>query len=258
MRINLLLSRRISLIAASGFFFISLIFVAFLPLERSVFLLLFLSILTLFLTFRVFGFKKMLLGILTPLVYLTSTYFVFIKFPLINLPFKLALAVVFSVFYYYLLLSVNAVLVSALENKFFPLLRVGKTLLYITTLFAAFLAYTIIYKFEYIFIFYFLSVFLVTFLLSIAYFWTQKVGAGEYVIKPAFFESLIISVLVSEVALALSFFPTESFFRALFASSSFYVLLGLSDSITTHRVNRRMYIEYILIFVAVFVILVIS
>ena len=255
----MILSRRISLITASGVFFISLLFATVFPADRNIFQLLFLSIITLALAFRVFGAKLIFLGVLTPLVYLVSTYFVFIKFPLINVSFKLVLCAVFSVFYYYLLLSVNAVLVSAMESKSFPLLRVGKTVIYITTLFAAFLAYTIIYKFEYIFIFYFLAVFAVTFLLSVEYFWSQRVGEGDSKIsKPSFFESLIISVFVSEVALALSFFPTESFFRALFASASFYALLGLSESIISHRINKRMYVEYALILVSVFAILVIA
>lgn len=254
----MILSRRISLITPSIVFFVSLIFVAFFPKERSIFSLLLLSIISLGMAFRIFGFKRLLLGSLTPLVYLVSTYAVFIKFPLVTLPFKLILSAVFSVFYYYLLLSVNAILVSLLESKSFPLLRVGKTVIYITTLFAAFLSYTIIYKFEYIFIFYFFSVFVVTFLLSLEYFWSQKVGVEDTkAIKPAFFESLIISVVTSEMALALSFFPAEAFFRALLASSTFYVLLGLSEGVMSHKINKRMYVEYALILFAVFAILIV-
>jgi len=255
----MILSRRLSLITASIIFSISLVFVAIFPNDKNVFLLLFLAILTLALSFRIFGWKRLLFGSLTPLVYLVSTYFVFIKFPLVNISFKLILTAVFSVFYYYLLLSVNAILISALESKSFPLLRVGKTVIYITTLFAAFLGYTIIYKFEYIFIFYTLSVFIVTFLLSLEYFWSQKIGVeNASSVKPSFFESMIISVFVSEVATALSFFPTEAFFRALFASTSFYVLLGLSESIMSHKTTTKMYVEYILILVAVFAILVVA
>ncbi|PJE51789.1 hypothetical protein COV27_01450 [candidate division WWE3 bacterium CG10_big_fil_rev_8_21_14_0_10_39_14] len=256
----MILSRRISLITATALFLVSLIFVAFFPSATQVFLLLSLSALTLVLAFRVFGAKLLWIGILAPLVYLASTYFVFIKFPLINLPFKLALCAVFSVFYYYLLLSVNTVLLCSLENKSFPLLRAGKTVIYITTLFAAFLSYTVIYKFEYIFIFYFSSVFAVTFLLSVEYFWSQKVGVGEDAGKKNLdlFEPLIISIFVSEMAALLSFFPTEAFFRALAASSTFYVLLGLSENIASHKITKKMYLEYILILIIIFVILVVA
>jgi len=245
------LTRRVSLVTASSSLFISLLFISFFPSFEEVFLFLFFSLLVLVLSFRVFG-RLLLYSILTPAVYVISTFFVFVKFPLLNVPFKIILAAIFTVFYYYSLLSVNTILVSFIERKDFPLIRVGKTLIYITTLVTAFLAFTIIYKFEYIFLFYLISVFLVSFGLGLNYFWSQKTE-GKYL-----FESFIIAILVTEVAVALTFFPAEAFFRALFASSVFYILIGIVENIFLHRGSVRIYLEYALIFTVVLVLLVLG
>ena len=230
-------------------YFIALLFVFYFPNEQKVFAFLGVSVLTLFAVFRVFGLKTLFLSVLTPLVYVGSTFFVFLEFPQVVAPFKIILTLLFSAFYYYLLLSVNSLCIAAFEKKTFPLVRVGKTLIYVTTLFASFLSATIMYKFEYNSSFYFFIAFLVSFLLSLEYFWSQQVGV-------LFFESLLISLIVAEISLALSFYPAEAFFRGLFVASTFFALLGIAESIISHKINRRIYLQYIFILLFVLIILI--
>ena len=142
------LGRRYSILASCVFFLLSLCLLSFFNWHRVLFILLGFDILSIFLAFRVFNFKHLIIAVLLPIFYTCASFFIFIEFPFLNLYFKLALCIAFTFFLYYLYLSVNTILVSAYENKSFPVLRAGKSTFFWLTVITAFLLFTVIYKQE--------------------------------------------------------------------------------------------------------------
>lgn|SRR3989344_1543104 len=198
-----------------------------------------------------------------PLIFIFSSFYVLNYFPNLNVFFKLAFGVFSSFVYYFLLLSYNVFFVVEEKGSSIPLLRPARTAFLLIEIVALFLFLTSLYKFvlpepltEGTFLFQAVIIGFVTYYFVEQYWFSQNLE--QEVISFVGNESLTISFMITISAISLSFFSTESFFRALALSTVFYVSITFFQSVVTHKLNRLQYIEYIVIFLIVICFLLIA
>lgn len=160
---------------------------------------------------------------------------------------RLPVATLFGLMFYLLLLAQNVFNVASLRT--IPLYRAASTASFLFTLLSAFFLFNVIYAFNLWFFWNGLIVFITCFPLILQVLWTlnmeDKVSAAIIV------QSFILSLILGELALAFSFWPTPNTIWPLILSSSMYVLLGLSTQILRGKASRRVVFEYLGIGVAV-------
>lgn len=163
---------------------------------------------------------------------------------------RLPVAASFGLMFYLLLLAQNVFNVASLRT--IPLYRAASTASFLFTLLSAFFLFNVIYAFNLLFIWNGVAVFLISFPLILQVLWSlnmeDKVSAAIWV------QSLILSLVLGELGLAFSFWPTPTTIWPLILSSAMYVLLGLTTQILKGRVNRRVVMEYLGIGVAVLIV----
>lgn len=160
---------------------------------------------------------------------------------------RLPVAVAFGLTFYLLLLAQNVYNVASLRT--IPLYRAASTASFLFTLLAAFFLYHVITAFNLLFIWNALLVTLVSFPLILQVIWSinieDKIKIREVV------QSIILSLILGELALSFSFWPSSATIKSLGLSSAMYVLLGLTTGVLKGRMNRRVVWEYISIGVIV-------
>lgn len=160
---------------------------------------------------------------------------------------RLPVAFIFGLMFYLLLLAQNVFNVASLRT--IPLYRAASTASFLFTLLSAFFIYHVIFAFNLLFLWNGVAVALVSFLLILQVLWTitmeDRIGAGIVV------QSFILSLILGELALGFSFWPSPTTIWSLSLSSAMYVLLGLTTQQLRGRLNRRVVWEYICIGTAV-------
>lgn len=159
---------------------------------------------------------------------------------------RLPVAFIFGLMFYLLLLAQNVFNVASLRT--IPLYRAASTASFLFTLLSAFFIYHVIFAFNLLFLWNGVAVTLVSFLLILQVLWTiamEDSGAGIVV------QSFILSLILGELALGFSFWPSPTTIWSLSLSSAMYVLLGLSTQVLRGRVTRRLVWEYVCIGTAV-------
>ena len=163
---------------------------------------------------------------------------------------RLPVALAFGLTFYLLLLAQNVFNVACLRT--IPLYRAASTASFLFTLLSAFFIYHVIFAFNLLFLWNGLSVAAVSFLLILQVLWSiqmeDRIGAAIVV------QSFILSLILGEIALSFSFWPTPVTIWSLSLSSAMYVLLGLTTQELRGRMNRRVVWEYIGLGVSVFLI----
>ncbi|OGE27840.1 hypothetical protein A2867_01955 [Candidatus Daviesbacteria bacterium RIFCSPHIGHO2_01_FULL_40_11] len=163
---------------------------------------------------------------------------------------RLPVALAFGLTFYLLLLAQNVFNVASLRT--IPLYRAASTASFLFTLLSAFFIYHVIFAFNLLFLWNGLSVAAVSFLLILQVLWSiqmeDRIGAAIVV------QSFILSLILGEIALSFSFWPTPVTIWSLSLSSAMYVLLGLTTQELRGRMNRRVVWEYIGLGVSVFLI----
>ncbi|MDO8573932.1 MAG: hypothetical protein Q7R77_04230 [Candidatus Daviesbacteria bacterium] len=156
---------------------------------------------------------------------------------------RLPVAFIFGLTFYLLLLAQNVFNVASLRT--IPLYRAASTASFLFTLLAAFFIYHVIFAFNLLFIWNGVVVFLVSFPLILQVLWSirmeDKLSGGVVM------QSFILSLVLGELALSFSFWPSAATIWALSLSSAMYVLLGLTTQFLRGRLNRRVGWEYIVI-----------
>lgn len=156
---------------------------------------------------------------------------------------RLPVATLFGLLFYLLLLAQNVFNVASLRT--IPLYRAASTASFLFTLLSAFFIYHVIFAFNLLFLWNGLAVFLVSFPLSLQVLWSiqmeDKIGSAVLV------QSLILSLILGELALSFSFWPFSktSVVWAMSLSSAMYVLLGLTTHILRGKISRRVIWEYL-------------
>lgn len=160
---------------------------------------------------------------------------------------RLPVALGFGLMFYLLLLAQNVFNVASLRT--IPLYRAASTASFLFTLLSAFFLFNVIYAFNLWFFWNGIAVFLISFPLILQVLWSIQME--DKVSTAIFVQSFILSLIIGELALAFSFWPTPNTIWPLILSSSMYVLLGLTTQVLRAKVNRRVVWEYLGIGVAV-------
>lgn len=144
---------------------------------------------------------------------------------------------------YSLFLSENIFSVAAIRT--IQLYRAASAVSFLLTLFTAFLLYDTVFSFRLPFFLNTLLVFLVSFFLFLHGIWIVKLE--EKVSGKLLSYSFLLSLMIAEISLVLSFWPTSIALSSLFLTSLLYVLLGLGQACLSDRLFKRTVREYLLV-----------
>lgn len=161
---------------------------------------------------------------------------------------RLPVLVIYSIGMYAIMLTANIFCVSVVRS--IALLRAAKSVSFVMTLFSAFFLYDALFSIKSSIVVNSMASFLIAFLLSLPVYWsvllTPKVDR-EVVVS-----SLITSYLMAASAVALYFWPATVAVSSIFATSSLYVLIGLTQA----HLDKRLFVsttrEYLLVGAVVF------
>lgn len=156
---------------------------------------------------------------------------------------RLPVAAIFGLMFYLLLLSQNVFNVAAIRT--IPLYRAASTASFLFTLLSAFFIFIVIYAFNLLFLWNGAVVFLISFPLMLQVLWT--IDMEDRILPAVLIQSFVLSFILGELALSLSFWPMNNIIWSLSLSSTMYVLLGLTIQFLRGRQNRREVWEYAVI-----------
>ena len=163
---------------------------------------------------------------------------------------RLPVAILFGLTFYLLILAQNVFNVAAIRT--IPLYRAASTAAFLFTLLSIFFIFNVVYAFNLPFYWNGMLIFAISFPLILQVLWQLKMEDRVAVATVA--QSLILSLIMGEIALSLSFWPTLTTIWSLALASSLYVLLGLTTQVLRGRDNSRVIMEYLLIGLAVFLV----
>lgn len=157
---------------------------------------------------------------------------------------KLPVALFFGLSFYLLLLAQNVFNVAAIRT--IPLYRAASTAAFVLTVFSALCLYSVIQALNLAFYWNGILIVLVSFPLILQLLWSTKM---EDIVSPLIVaQSIILSLLIGELSLVLSFWPSSanvrSFAIASVLTSVMYVLVGITTHHLRERLGRREVWEY--------------
>lgn len=171
------------------------------------------------------------------------------------LPTSLFTAVPVIIFYllgmYVLFLSENIFSVSSIRT--IQLARSSIAVSFLLSLIISFLSFDTVLSFRLPFYFNGILAFLISFLIFIHGCWA--VNLEEKINKNLFIYSLILSLGLGEIGMAISFWPVSVTLGSVFLASIVYVFLGLSQAKLSERLFKNTIREYIVVVGAVFFVL---
>ena len=154
---------------------------------------------------------------------------------------RLPVAAIFGLTFYLLLLSQNVFNVAAIRT--IPLYRAASTAAFLFSLLSAFFLYNVIHAFNLLFFWNGLLVFIISFPLILQVLWSIQME--DRISISVFVQSLILSLVLGELALCFSFWPMATTIWSLSLSSAMYVLLGLTTQVLRGRATKRVVWEYL-------------
>jgi len=156
---------------------------------------------------------------------------------------RLPVAAIFGLTFYLLLLAQNVFNVASLRT--IPLYRAASTASFLFTLLSAFFIFHVISAFNLFFLWNGVVVAVVSFLLILQVLWTLEME--DTISVAIIIQSLILSLILGELALSFSFWPSPTTIWSLSLSSAMYVLLGLTTQYLRGKMTKRMMWEYLII-----------
>lgn len=184
-------------------------------------------------------------SLVTPALFCLSTGFVQYLFPRIPLWFKFVFLLGFFFSFYLFLLVLNIFFVVRKKGGI-PLLRPAKTALFLLTVLTFFLGSSVLLKGVPLFSAQLTILALLSFALGLSLFFFFS--PGESLNTSRVLASLLISFLVAQSFISLSFFPQKSFFRALSLTAAFYAFLGAGEAYLFHRLEKKIALDFFFIF----------
>lgn len=155
---------------------------------------------------------------------------------------RLPVSIVFFISFYSLLLSQNVFSIASIRT--IPLYRAASTVSFLFTLITAFFLFNVVSGFDLTFFENGLLVAAITFPLVLQIFWTVEM---EKVTLLILVYSLIISLIVGESAVALSFWPVAPTIWSIFLATLIYVLVAQTTEYMRDRLTKRVMFEYIFV-----------
>lgn len=167
---------------------------------------------------------------------------------------KLVFLAVFIVGYYASLLTSNILNVAAVRS--IQLLRVAHSIGFLVTVTSALFFYIVIASFHQSSFVNFAAIFFVTFPLSLQAIWSVNLETkiGEQIRS----FSLLIALVLAEIAWVMSFWPVGVSIFALFLAAVFYELVGIVQYHLGEKLSPRIANEFIIVAVAVFLLTIIT
>ena len=196
---------------------------------------------------------KWLTLLVLPMMYTLGVGFSYFLLPVRWIT-RLPVALLYAVGLYALLLTENIYNVAAVRT--IQLLRAAHAVGFLLTLITAFLLFQTFLSFHFPFWLNFVGVFLITLPLVLQALWAVNLEEG--ISKTVAIYSLFFSLLVAEVALAFSFWPLNLSLWVLFLVAIIYALLGVGQQYLKGRLFRRTAIEFFLVPIFIFFILLFS
>lgn len=153
---------------------------------------------------------------------------------------RLSVAFLFGLIFYTLLLSQNVFNVASIRT--IPLYRVASTTVFVLTLITAYLLFNVLFSLDLPFIGNGVGAWALSFLLIMQIIWSIDMEGLSGVI---WVYSAILSLVVGEVALVLSFWPISNSMASLVLSTIMFITMGVSTHTLRERLNRGMVLEYL-------------
>ena len=163
---------------------------------------------------------------------------------------RLPVAFLFGLTFYLLLLAQNVFNVASLRT--IPLYRAASTASFLFTLLSAFFIYHVIFAFNLLFLWNGVLVAAVSFPLILQVLWSIQME--DRITAAIVIQSFILSLILGELALSFSSWPSPTTIWSLSLSSAMYVLLGLTTQRLRGRLSNRAVWEYMCIGAAVLLI----
>ncbi|MBI4100369.1 hypothetical protein HY439_01375 [Candidatus Microgenomates bacterium] len=167
---------------------------------------------------------------------------------------RLPVATLYAIGMYALLLTENIYNVAAIRT--IQLLRAAHAVGFLITLVTAFLLFQSLFSFHLAYWGIFFGVFIISLPLVFQALWAVKLEEG--ITEPVAIYSFSIALILSEIALMLSFWPLNISLYTLFLIGMFYALLGVGQQYLTGRLFKKTILEFFVVPVIVFLILLIS
>lgn len=159
---------------------------------------------------------------------------------------RLPVAFIFGLLFYLLLLAQNVFNVAAIRT--IPLYRAASTTTFLFTVFTAFCIYSVIGALNLPFYWNTVLTFVISLMLVLPILWSAEMK--DLIDSEVLAQSIIISLVLAEISLVLSFWPTHSSIRPYAVgsalTSSIYVLLGLTSHYLKGRLTGREVVEYLI------------
>jgi len=155
---------------------------------------------------------------------------------------------------YALLLTENIFSVAAIRT--IQLFRAAQAVGFLLTLVTAFFLYDTILSFRLSFWTNALLVFIISFPLILQALWSVKLE--DYISPKVWLFSFVLSLVLAEVACAISFWPVNIASGSLFLVTMMYIILGLSQQHFARRLFPRTVQEYLGVGIAVLVIILLT
>lgn len=165
---------------------------------------------------------------------------------------RLPVAVAYMVGMYALLLTENIYNVAAIRT--IQLLRAAHAVGFLVTLITAFLLFQTFFSFHFPFWANFLGIFFVTLPLVLQALWAVTLEEG--ITQPVAIYSSFFSLISAEIALVFSFWPVRVPILALFLVAVMYAFLGVGQQHLSGRLLRRAAIEFFLVPLFIFFVLI--
>ena len=161
--------------------------------------------------------------------------------------YKQIIIIAYVIIFFLIMMGIRGIILN-LEYKIKP--RLTYNILISTTIITAFLGYATIWAFYFYFYFYFnFSVYLMLSLIFIftAILFYQLIHLTGILGMRTFIFALIASLLITEIAWLISFWPVEYIFSALLILVCFYVMWGVMHHKFEETLTKRLLFEYLII-----------
>lgn len=182
---------------------------------------------------------KAILLLILPVLYVVSFPAFYFLFKYVRWLTRLPAALFFGISLYWLILSQN--ILNVASDRAIPLYRAASTANFVYTVFSFILIVSIIFSLNLPFFWNGVLVALLSFPLSLQSLWSIKM---EKLDAQIVVYSFVISLILGESAVALSFWPQASLITALYINSIYYIFLGILSEYLRDRLRKRIIIEY--------------
>ena len=183
--------------------------------------------------------SKAILLFILPVLYCMAFPGFYFLFKYVRWLTRLPAALFFGLSFYWLILSQN--ILNVASDRAIPLYRAASTANFIFTIFTFILLVSIIFSLNLPFYWNGLFVGVVSFPLSLQSLWAIKM---EKLSSQLVVYAFIMSLILGESAIALSFWSQAPLVNALYVNSINYIFLGILSEYLRDRLKKRVILEY--------------